>query len=1024
MKQRKVFLGPRNNHMKEQLQDASLEYLKMNKGDQFYYLLPNRELLNAYRNHFIDKLDATFELNFFTFDDIVTRMMADAAGQIAGDTIKRIIMRTVLKRLKNQSKLNYYRDFTEYNGFVETCIYIIGRIKRSLVTPQDYLLKCGDDPYYKEMGLIYEQYENELREKDYQDKDSLYLESIDLLKHHKGFLNTLDFMIIDEFYDFRPIELELLSLLKDSDMDIYINIPYETKAQNIRLEETIEALENLGFEIERVTKEERNEFEALGNILFDRNDARVHGNIELTKAASLALEIKKIFKEIKNTHHYEAIDLKDNCICILNRAYCNMIFKVAKEEKLPVSMDNTIPLKMLPLTKEMITLIEFNLHSGRKEKLLHRLKSGYLSVCEDHMKDPLAYVLRKSKFKDMDDLYNRITHGISMDIPEMHREDLIAMMHLLKKEEGVLEGNHTLKDFNVKLLGLLEEYNVEENILNRYGINKNFQVLQRDLANLKTIKAILTDMEATTFMEEEIDLEEYLMILLDCFEEEKVIETKGNPNGIQIVTIDNARGIPYRRVFIPGLTQGTYPNLVRNTFFFSADNHDVLKAIGIDVKNDRNRLDNEILKFVSFVSSCKEKLYLSCNLDSEGDVPPLYSIFLDEILHKLKGEKEEEKVKVTSIGLDFLFDNEIKTITSEREFSLKIFNDYYKGKVDFLQLQYHNGIYREKMKQIGLQFESIMKRKAQEFNSYTGLLKTHFSKEYIDNEFKNQTFSVSYLEQYAICPYAFLLKNIFNINALEREMQDYNPMDYGTIYHEVLRRYYERFKDAFKNIEGFNVSNTVDFLKEILLSEASQLGYKINSNKERLLIEDMYHKLKNFIEFDMERLKKNKEIKPWRFEEWFNMEFEIHGQPVEIRGIIDRIDRTNDDQYLIIDYKTSAYGKRTIKDIENKVSLQLPIYILSQKDKKVMGGFYGIIKKPEFHTGMGLLGESKLINSRQSGAMDLETWDKVLSDTRCTIEEIFRSISEGDFSVNPKECSPYCIYKDICRYDKVQEVEE
>ena len=43
-----------------------------------------------------------------------------------------------------------------------------------------------------------------------------------------------------------------------------------------------------------------------------------------------------------------------------------------------------------------------------------------------------------------------------------------------------------------------------------------------------------------------------------------------------------------------------------------------------------------------------------------------------------------------------------------------------------------------------------------------------------------------------------------------------------------------------------------------------------------------------------------------------------------------------------------------------------------------------------------------------------------------TKENIYRLISnigEGNFQVNPLECSAYCIYKDICRFEDLVEVE-
>ncbi|HHV39047.1 MAG TPA: hypothetical protein GXX70_06110, partial [Tepidimicrobium sp.] len=56
------------------------------------------------------------------------------------------------------------------------------------------------------------------------------------------------------------------------------------------------------------------------------------------------------------------------------------------------------------------------------------------------------------------------------------------------------------------------------------------------------------------------------------------------------------------------------------------------------------------------------------------------------------------------------------------------------------------------------------------------------------------------------------------------------------------------------------------------------------------------------------------------------------------------------------------------------------------------------------------------------GALTKEELEGLLDDVKDIIASYLASIYKGDFSVNPRECSPYCIYKDICRYEKRLEV--
>ena len=69
-----VYLGPYNNK-NEKFFQQSLDYLKQNKGDRFYYILPNGKLLNQYREAMIKEIGGTFNINLFTFDNIVDKLL-------------------------------------------------------------------------------------------------------------------------------------------------------------------------------------------------------------------------------------------------------------------------------------------------------------------------------------------------------------------------------------------------------------------------------------------------------------------------------------------------------------------------------------------------------------------------------------------------------------------------------------------------------------------------------------------------------------------------------------------------------------------------------------------------------------------------------------------------------------------------------------------------------------------------------------------------------------------------------------
>jgi ATP-dependent helicase/nuclease subunit B len=147
----------------------------------------------------------------------------------------------------------------------------------------------------------------------------------------------------------------------------------------------------------------------------------------------------------------------------------------------------------------------------------------------------------------------------------------------------------------------------------------------------------------------------------------------------------------------------------------------------------------------------------------------------------------------------------------------------------------------------------------------------------------------------------------------------------------------------------------------------------------------------------------------------------VRDRSIPIIGQIDRIDKLDkEDKYIAIDYKSSSGGVKSIDDMESGLSLQLPVYILSQEGRDMVAGAYSIINNAKTEIKLGL---KPFIRGRGKSILTQEEWDRLMLITKENIYNILSNIEKGDFRVEPQECSPYCIYKDICRYRDVLEVE-
>lgn len=1035
MVERIVYFGPFNNNKKDELVQKSLDYLKNNKGNRFYYLLPNGELLKDYRRRLIESVENTFEVNVFTFDDIVNKIVSNILTEEIGNPMKNAIIRDCLITLSENNEIDYYKDAISMNGFIKTCNSIIGEIKRSLISPNEYMEKCSNIPSFIEIGKIYLEYEKSLTLLNLSDREGDYLKCIEVLKKDNSFLKDLDFIIIDEFYDFRPIEMAILKELTKLDINIYINIPVKTKKTNPIINTTIRELKELGFLIEDIRKEDQNIFENLSSSLFTGEKA-IYNNIvelKLLKANSLYLEYKKIFEEIK-LHYLQGTQLSDMAIVITNNNYLEPLFKVAKEEKVSINRPKTTPLLDKSLIREFLIILQNAINRGSTLTLINRIKSMFFPLVEKSERESLEYIIRKQNFQDLTELKSIVAEAKNLNFAIEYLEPLKACINNIEDEINIIPQTSSMEDYRIIFLEILEKFEIDKLPIKQYKNTDDYGIFIKDLKIIEELRNCVNQSIELSLINDNISLEDYYDSLMDYLDEIEIIEEPGNLMGVKIFDPINIRGFKNKIVFIVGLSQGNYPNLKGDNFFLKEVNQSQFKNMNIDFKNYEDRYNNESLKFASIISTCNNSLYLSYSGSSENEGIGIPSMFLDEIYALLQGDKIEDKIETLNVNLDYIIKDDISKITNNKDLSNFLLHNYFnENNVNEEYYHIHNKIFGNKLSRVNSKLNSEIGRLTKVFDNYRGKLSEKEILEDININMAGRTYSISFLESYSKCPFYFLLNNYFKIEKLERDVEEYNPIDIGSIYHLALRWFYlsysEEIKDKVINGVDFPNEDSVNRLRNMLENTFVEYGFDLKLNKNRSILESTIDKLVAFIIADINRLSNPKDkLLPYEFELEFGrkniFEIEIDGQTIPMTGVIDRIDKLlNSDAYIVMDYKSSAYGSRNIDNMISGLSLQLPVYIMSQTDD-IVAGLYGIIGSAKFDIPIGILEKSNIISKRHKGGINQAQWDELLEDTKRNILNNINGIKSGDFSVDPLECSPYCIYKDICRYEKILEVEE
>lgn len=999
MREKIVYYGDFSDDMSRELYEKSLKYIKQNKEDRFYYILPNGKIINKYRNKYLEDLGGLFQTNLFTFDDIVQNILGNEKVECIEENIKYIHLRILLNRIEDD--LVYYKQAINKDGFIKSISSIIREIKMSLIDAEFFIDRLSSEPRDREIGIIYRAYRDYLKEEGLIDREDLYFKAIEKLE--SGIDTDVKEIILDEFYDFRPIEYKILELLFKEDLDIYINIPYKKQESLDYIDRTLKKLKNIGFEVIDREASKLTGFRALGSSLFqDSEGLELGDDIEVYESVSIDLEIKKIFEIIKGKVK-SGTPLNEIAIIYPNEGYLEKISERAYKEKLIISGDIKESILKSTIIKEVLGILKFHINNN-KSNLLSRLTGNYFRYPYDNNVIKRIYTFLKCKnINTLEELNIFLDKEKEFTLEEEELKILCDFVDDMELEKKEFESLNEVKDFNIKVKNIFINYRVLERI-------KSEDSKDEFIYNLKIInslKRVFKKMEENSKNLGKISLEDYYSILQGFLKEESILRIKNNYMGIQLMDLTSMRGFQFDYIFIAGMVQENYPNISDGNFFINARRYQDLKSWGLEINDYESNFENEMIKISRAVASCNKKLFLSYSLDGAG----IRSIFLDEIMRKSSFKKED----IFEINYDYIVKTNIEDVTLKREALQCALDQYNKGEMDYLNyMSYLNEHFSDKYKLLKRKSDMEFDREQKHLTEYNGILRDRKIIEAIRKDQRERKYSSSYLEEYLNCPYSFMLNRLLKIEDIYDGYEEYSYLDIGLIIHETLQEYYETNREEMVeyifNKGDYKLDGGIEKLRTILVDSFKSMGYEIISPKNRFILENLEERLIAFIGEDLKRMKKLK-LLPSEFEKPFVFRL---SDGTEITGYIDRIDVNEKGQSVLMDYKSSS--SVPLKDILDGKSLQLPIYIMSQKEKSPIGGAYGVLKGASIDTRLELDG-SKLTSRKHKGRLDSNQWEELLEQTETLICEIKENILEGNFMLNSDKCPPWCSYRDICRLE-------
>ena len=540
------------------------------------------------------------------------------------------------------------------------------------------------------------------------------------------------------------------------------------------------------------------------------------------------------------------------------------------------------------------------------------------------------------------------------------------------------------KNISKAIYEFLENHNIFNNMY------KNVLLNGEEKQNYTMQLNMLNDILDKLSIIDEISVQEYAMyfkIILQNYD----VHIFENIYGITVNSIQNA--VTSKYIYVLGVDEFTFPRYQRTNRLLNAEENLKLKENNIDIfKTDEEYYQKEQLEISNLIHNA-ENIYLSWTSTGNSEksiIEP--SIYIDKILSlykyfdvfsMLKKQKDlEEQLNMVDKFLYFKNNSiskiiskyilEIYSLATTKEELIDYLNKLNK-EISFLEEQLDNLLIEEKEqkedKENIIQGINCLKQLYTIIvnnTDYSKIIKKSEIKNIsskLDEEILNQLYthglsiSISKLEEYAKCPFAYYLKYILNLK--ESNTISTTSIDVGIFIHEVIQKVVEDVKANILKLD--TISKNIDILtlelrllanaeneeiSEELKMYKSDVYNNVEKNANELLKNKKYEKMianpkniqitKNIVS----NIKKSainilEFIRLSKFEiseneKEFKQEYSIYLPamnkeiPIRLLGKIDRIDiLKSGNEFRIIDYKSS---NKSIDKYKVMSGLQLQLF--------------------------------------------------------------------------------------------------
>ncbi|NLE21743.1 MAG: hypothetical protein GX624_03015 [Actinobacteria bacterium] len=448
-------------------------------------------------------------------------------------------------------------------------------------------------------------------------------------------------------------------------------------------------------------------------------------------------------------------------------------------------------------------------------------------------------------------------------------------------------------------------------------------------------------LRALDVLEEDVDLAEAVAVLRESLTASRLPVGRVGRDGVAVLTPLEARGLGFHTVVFTGLAEGGFPSRGRpDPLLGDAERRRIATALGVRLPLAEQREAESLLQFAFACEAAQARLVLLAPRTSAADGRPrLPSRVLLRLASWAAGRP---------VGLDkFLSGAPLRPVW-RRLAGAPVFSDDVvwvdeRERDVALLLSLASGGRRAAVRSYvatvlgggdaaARRLAAWASARSPVPGAWDGLLGAEARAALAGLDLFGGELHPTRLERYVSCPFSFLLRDIFGLEAPDEpgDSLEMDALEFGTLAHEILQRAYQQVIDRGLGRDEAQAAVVAAWRECCADAEArgvtgATLSWEV---RRELLLEDLLETVRRdpvFADLDS-----RPSAVEWRFGEVVDRPVTLDldgGRVVRFAGRLDRVDVTPSGT-RVIDYKSGSGGTERAR-LKDRLSVQLPVYRLA-----------------------------------------------------------------------------------------------